>query len=123
MTAQDIAAGVLDAIEAHPENFSMGMWFSCETPHVPERLRELAEPSWGTTMCVAGWTIARYGTDEDRRELLDPSGDHDHDEWVPATAADLLGLDWGDCEPETANELFYSGESWALDLLRKLAGR
>lgn len=68
-TPAEVAAAVLDAIEAHPEALDMSAWFA------PTEGREEVRPDddlCGTTMCIAGWVAHVTGwtllvdTDEGR---------------------------------------------------------
>lgn len=120
-TPQEVAAAVLDAIEANPGSFNMRNWFwSADS-------RSLAPDQnvCGTTMCAAGWAAHVTGWTL-LAKCCDEAGDCDHpgvmarrgDEVFPVevVGAEALGLRWGD-------DFFYASENTALQCLREIAGR
>ncbi|MFJ6730031.1 hypothetical protein ACIQPQ_34540 [Streptomyces sp. NPDC091281] len=108
-TPAAVAAAVLDAIEARPQNFSMHSWHW--QANGDASLLPSEEPGCGTTMCVAGWAAhvtgwtlrgSRGFKDGDARDVED-------------IAQDALGLEY-------ANLFYYSAED-AVEALRGIAGR
>ncbi|MEO3852594.1 hypothetical protein ABGB09_34090 [Streptomyces sp. B8F3] len=55
-TPAEVAAAVLVAVEAHPEAFDMGAWFSS-----PGDAIQPGDDVGGTAMCVAGWAAHMAG--------------------------------------------------------------
>ncbi|MEU6375538.1 hypothetical protein [Streptomyces sp. NPDC046909] len=81
-TPADVAAAVLDAIEAQPDVFNMDNW-----AYLPEALRLAPEeaPACGSQLCAAGWTAHVTGwtlvclPNEEPVEVI--GMDHDGDEY------------------------------------------
>ncbi|MEU4168915.1 hypothetical protein AB0F46_18810 [Streptomyces sp. NPDC026665] len=107
-----VAAAVLDAIEALPEAFSMTAWFWSRG----SRARALAPeqtPRCGTTLCVAGWTVHVTGWTLHADGVSCSKDGITRD--IEATAQDALGL--------TYSNLFYGSPDDAIAGLRQIAGR
>lgn len=118
------AQGVLDAIGADPEAFDMGFWL-----WGTEHLAADAEPSCGTTLCVAGWAAHNAGYDLSRRRDVQVGGiaispqepiavaSPQEAGYISEIARRLLGLD-----DESADILFAEcGADDAMEILRRIA--
>ncbi|MFF9097593.1 hypothetical protein ACF1AX_31280 [Streptomyces sp. NPDC014802] len=108
-TPAQLAAAILDAIEAKPEAFDMTTWFSSRGPLMPDE-----EPDCCTTMCIAGWAAHLSGWTLDESCAVKPGARR----WIEDAAADALGHDL----VNTTN-LFWLPPDDALEVLRELAGR
>jgi hypothetical protein len=112
-TPAEVAAAVLDAIEARPDTLYMKTWATLPTGV----LRPGDELQCGTTMCIAGWAAHLTGYTL-RREAEDVGiyAEKDgHKYEVENVAIEALGLD--------DTELFWMAAESALVLLRQIAGR
>ncbi|MFF8406941.1 hypothetical protein ACF06P_35600 [Streptomyces sp. NPDC015684] len=110
-TSAEVAAAVLDAIEANPHALDMGTWFwprGANKTLPPEQA-----PACGTTMCIAGWAAHVTGW------TLVPDGMSGRKDGVTRgiedIALDALGL--------TFTNLFYDAADEAIEGLRQIAGR
>ncbi|MCW8103539.1 hypothetical protein [Streptomyces tauricus] len=108
-TPAEVAAAVLDAIDAHPEAFDMNFWlFKLDG----EYLTPETEPTCGTTMCGGGWAAHLTGWTLGPRRHSYKDGE---DRLTEEVAAEALGL------PDTA--LFHGTADALLSRLRAIAGR
>lgn len=109
---------IADIIEQNePEvtdvGFDMDLWVAKNSP-------DHNNHTCGTTMCIAGWSLARYGT-SGRATKMDLRRVHAFDGNWYDVGASILGLSFND-----ADELFNPLEAhvdpvWAAETLRHLA--